>query len=60
MWSAKTRAVPTLSWPSDGEPVESASTFVDKIEDHQPGEQMVLTILRQGQQIEVPMTLGSS
>jgi S1-C subfamily serine protease len=44
----------------DGAPVESASAFVDKIEEHQPGDQLVLTIIRQGRQMEVPLTLGAS
>jgi putative serine protease PepD len=44
----------------DGQAVDTASAFVEKIEDHQPGEQLRLTILRQGQQIEVPVTLGSN
>src|SRR5258705_361018 len=44
----------------NGQPVESAATFVDKMDDHQPGENVVLTILRQGRQMQVPVTLGSS
>src|SRR3954468_19125901 len=44
----------------DGQPVESAAAFVDKMEDHQPGERVVLTILRQGHQVQVPVTLGAS
>jgi S1-C subfamily serine protease len=44
----------------DGQTVESASAFLERIEDHQPGEQVVLSILRQGRQIEVPVMLGSS
>jgi S1-C subfamily serine protease len=44
----------------DGQPVDTASSFVDKIEEHQPGERVTLTILRQGRQMEVPVTLGSS
>ncbi len=44
----------------DGQPVESAAAFVDKMEDHQPGERVVLTILRQGRQLQVPVTLGAS
>jgi S1-C subfamily serine protease len=44
----------------DGQPVESASAFVDKIEEHQPGERTVLSVLRQGRTIEVPVTLGAS
>ena len=42
----------------DGEPVEKASAFVEKIEEHRPGEQIVLTIIREGQQMQVPVTLG--
>src|SRR5215213_1197451 len=44
----------------DGQPVESAAAFVDKMEDHQPGERVNLTILRQGRQLQVPVTLGAS
>jgi S1-C subfamily serine protease len=44
----------------DGQPVESAAAFVDKMDDRQPGERVVLTILRQGHQMQVPVTLGSS
>jgi S1-C subfamily serine protease len=43
----------------DGERMEQASTFVEKIEEHQPGESVVLTILRQGRELQVPVTLGS-
>jgi S1-C subfamily serine protease len=44
----------------DGQTVDNASAFVEKIEEHQPGEQIVLSIVRQGRQMEVPVTLGSS
>jgi S1-C subfamily serine protease len=44
----------------DGKPVESAAAFLDKIEEHQPGEQVVLTIVRQGRQVQIPVVLGSS
>jgi S1-C subfamily serine protease len=43
-----------------GQPVDSASAFVEKIEEHQPGDKLVLTILRQGKQVEIPVTLGST
>ena len=43
-----------------GQPVDTASAFVEKIEERQPGEQLTLTILRQGSQIEVPVTLGAT
>jgi len=44
----------------DGQPLDSASAFVDKIEEHQPGERIVLTVLREGRQVQVPVTLGES
>jgi S1-C subfamily serine protease len=43
------------------QPVESASAFVEKIEELRPGDQVVLTVLREGKTIiEVPVTLGGS
>lgn len=44
----------------DGQTVETASAFVEKIEEHRPGERVVLTILREGQQVQVPVTLGET
>jgi S1-C subfamily serine protease len=44
----------------DGQPVESAAAFLDKINEHQPGERVVVTILRRGRQMQVPVTLGAS
>jgi S1-C subfamily serine protease len=44
----------------DGQAVETASAFVDKIEEHQPGDRVILIILRQGRRMQVPVTLGSS
>jgi len=44
----------------NGQQVESAAAFLEKIEDHQPGEQVTLSILRQGKRMDVPVTLGSS
>lgn len=43
----------------DGERMEKASHFVDKIEEQQPGETVVLNVLRQGRQVQVSVTLGS-
>src|SRR3954468_16047092 len=43
----------------NGQSVDTASAFVDKMEEHQPGEQVVLTVIRQGRQIQVPVTLGA-
>jgi S1-C subfamily serine protease len=44
----------------DGEPVKKAAAFVEKIEERQPGDRVVLTILREGRQIKVPVVLGAS
>jgi S1-C subfamily serine protease len=44
----------------NGQPVEKASAFVEKIEEHRPGEQIELTIIRQGRQMQVPVTLGAT
>jgi S1-C subfamily serine protease len=44
----------------DGQAVQTAAAFLDKIEEHQPGERVVLTIIRQGRQMQVPVTLGAS
>jgi S1-C subfamily serine protease len=44
----------------DGEPVESASAFLEKIEEHQPGDQIVVTVIRDGQRVPIPVTLGAS
>jgi S1-C subfamily serine protease len=43
----------------NGEPMEKASTFIEKIEERQPGEKVVLTIVRDGKQMQVPVTLGT-
>jgi S1-C subfamily serine protease len=44
----------------NGQPVEKASAFVEMIEEHRPGERIVLTIIREGRQLEVPVTLGAT
>jgi S1-C subfamily serine protease len=44
----------------DGEPVNSASAFVEQIEERRPGDQIELTIIREGQQMQVPVVLGAS
>lgn len=43
-----------------GQAVDSASAFVEKIEEHQPGDKLTLTILRQGRQMDVAVTLGAN
>jgi S1-C subfamily serine protease len=44
----------------DGQPVASASAFIEKIEQHRPGDQVTLTILRDGRQTQVPVALGGA
>ena len=56
----KDRTVADVIVAVDELPVESASAFVEKIEEHRPGEQIVLTILRDGQSLQVPVTLAGS
>jgi S1-C subfamily serine protease len=43
----------------DGEPMTSAVRFRDKIWEHKPGDVVKLTILRDGAQQEVEVTLGA-
>lgn len=44
----------------DGQAVSTASEFQEKIEQHKPGDTIVLTILRQGRRIDVPVTLDEA
>jgi S1-C subfamily serine protease len=44
----------------DGQPLNSASAFVEMIEERRPGDQVVLTIVREGRQMQVPVTLGAT
>ena len=41
----------------DGKPAKTADDFLDAIESHRPGEQAVLTVVRGGQQVQVPLVL---
>lgn len=43
----------------DGEPMKTGVRFRDKIWEHKPGDTVTLTILRDGQQRDVEVTLGS-
>ncbi|MEX0716496.1 MAG: trypsin-like peptidase domain-containing protein [Planctomycetaceae bacterium] len=42
----------------DGEPVKTADDFLGYIESKQPGDQVVLTVIRDEERIEVPVRLG--
>jgi S1-C subfamily serine protease len=43
----------------DGEKVNTADAFLSFIERHQPGERAIITVARDGQLVDVPLTLGS-
>jgi S1-C subfamily serine protease len=43
----------------DGERVNTADAFLSLIERHQPGEQAIVTIARDGELLDVPLTLGA-
>jgi S1-C subfamily serine protease len=43
----------------DGEKVTTADAFLSLIERHQPGERATITVAREGQVIDVPVTLGA-
>jgi S1-C subfamily serine protease len=42
----------------DGKPVRSADDLLDLLEQHQPGETVQVTVLRDGKEQKVPVTLG--
>jgi S1-C subfamily serine protease len=44
----------------DGKEMKSASEFIETIEQHRPGEKVVLTIIRQGRTIQVEVVLGAA
>ncbi len=44
----------------DGKPITSAEDFRDEIEAHKPGDTVVLTIVRAGKELRIPVTLGGS
>ena len=42
----------------DGQPIKTADDFLNAVEAKQPGQQIVITVIRAGQQLDVPLTLG--
>ena len=42
----------------DGEKVETVDDFLSFIESNKPGEQVELTIIREGRRLRVPVVLG--
>jgi S1-C subfamily serine protease len=43
----------------DGQPTKTADDFLTQIETKQPGIQVVITVIRAGQQVNVPVVLGT-
>ncbi|HIQ19702.1 MAG TPA: PDZ domain-containing protein [Planctomycetes bacterium] len=54
------RAAADLIVAVDDQPVRTADDLLTAIEAHQPGDQVVLTIIREGRQMKVPVTLEAS
>jgi S1-C subfamily serine protease len=44
----------------DGRPVQTGNALIEAIEAHKPGDQIMLTIIREGQPQQVAVTLGST
>ncbi len=44
----------------DGRPIKTADDFLDAVESKQPGDQVVLTVVRGGQQRQVPLRLEAA
>jgi S1-C subfamily serine protease len=44
----------------DGQPVSKGDNLIEKIEEHRPGDTVVLSILRDGQTAQVSITLGGN
>jgi S1-C subfamily serine protease len=44
----------------DGQKVTSADDFLSYIEAKEPGSQLTLTVVRQGKEVQIPMTLGGA
>ena len=44
----------------DGKPVRTSDELLAEVETHPPGSQVVLTVVRSGKNVEVPVTLGAS
>ena len=51
------RSVADLIVAVDGKPAKTADDFLDKVESHRPGEQVVLTVVRGGREVQVPLVL---
>jgi S1-C subfamily serine protease len=44
----------------DGRPVKTHTDFLELMDGYKPGDRVVFTVLREGKQLNVPVTLGSA
>jgi S1-C subfamily serine protease len=44
----------------DGKPIRTGDDFIDAIESKRPGDQVVLTVIREGKQIQLPLLLEAA
>ena len=51
------RAAADMIVAVDGRPIKTADDFLEAVEAKQPGEQVVLTVIRDGQQVQAPLHL---
>jgi S1-C subfamily serine protease len=56
----------TVNWAAadmivavDGQPVKTGEDFLNIVEAKQPGQQVIITVIRGGRQLDVPLTLGT-
>jgi len=54
------RAAADLIVAVDGRPIKTADDFLEAIEAKQPGDQVIITVIRGGQQLNVPLRLEES
>jgi S1-C subfamily serine protease len=44
----------------DGKPVRTGDNFIEAVESKRAGDQVVLTVIREGKQIQVPLRLEAA
>jgi len=54
------RSMADLIIAADNQPVKTADDFLTIVESKEPGQQVVLTVVREGRKLNVPLTLGAS
>jgi S1-C subfamily serine protease len=54
------RAAADMIVAVDGKPIKKADDFLEAVESKQPGEQVIITVIRGGQQVNVPLRLEAA